>query len=431
MTRLYSLCYRPIFALTWIAAWCLVPFSRKIRAGLLGRRGLVARVKAARLDNPYWFHVASSGELEQCLPLLDRLRAQRPGASIFVSYFSPTAGRALELEKVRREKARLTVPWDYADFSPLDFARSVGPFLSVLSPRAFVAIHREIWPVLTRCCKTRGVPCFLFASFFPPASRANFSRYRHALRDFRFIGTVEEDSARFLARELPGARIDSLGDPRVERVLRRRDMRAVDDSAAPRSPGKIFLAASVWPEDVRALEPAIARMKKDHPGWRLILVPHEPKEAFLAQLEKRLERTGLRSVRWSRQNEIFDENVVVVVDRVGILAELYRTATLVFVGGSFKGRVHNVLEPAAYGRPILTGPFIQNSAEALLLEREDRGLWSSRTSLELADRIASLMSDPPAIARYGRALESYLAEQAGASERYLERLLRELDRSEH
>src|SRR5258708_633977 len=129
--------YDFLYMLALVLSPLALPFSAKLREGFFARLALTARVRRAckGWDSVRWFHFASSGELEQCLPLLEELRKVEKDSKVFLSYFSPTAKRALALEKKRRENAGLPIPWDYADFSPFDLPLFILPLFQILKPK--------------------------------------------------------------------------------------------------------------------------------------------------------------------------------------------------------------------------------------------------------------------------------------------------------
>lgn len=382
---IYPALYRFVLWLGWLAS----PFSEKLRRGLDARRELFARLGAFEWEaiRPIWFHVASAGELEQAIPILDALHAR--GEPIFLSYFSPSAERAVARELDRRA-GKKPIPWLMADYLPHDLKSHTRRAVRVLRPKAFVAIHREIWPRLLRTLAEENVPRFLFAAHFPDA----IGMYRRWLPLFDAIGTTSEVSAEQVRRAAPNLVLSACGDPRIDRVLSRR----LPPSDEP--PRNIVLA-SVWPKDWKALLPSVKVLARDYP---IVVVPHEPHPDFLAKIRADIAAEGLSDAG------------IVLVDKVGFLAEMYRQAAVVFIGGSFTRRVHNTLEPAAYGCTLYTGPLIQNSLEAQ--ELRDYGyLQIVEPGTDFAARVRSLTPERREAVRRG--VSEYLARRGGTVPRYL------------
>ena len=186
---------------------------------------------------------------------------------------------------------------------------------------------------------------------------------------------------------------------------------------------EVLIFASLWPKDFEAVKGALTALLASPTPYRIVLVPHEPKGPFVGKLLQWFEDKNVAAKAWSKWLPCPDETSHLVVDGVGFLAELYRVASAVFVGGSFKGRVHNVIEPAGYGKPVFTGPFIQNSGEAQEMRR-DGILTQVEDGPELAAAISALFKDPAALAERGKKLEAFLHSRDGAGDRYAEILIR-------
>ncbi len=395
-------------------------FSTKVRRGFWGRFGLSRRVRKFRKDDSrqlFWFHVASSGEFEQCLAILDEIKQLRPQARVFLSYFSPTAKVAVELETQRRISSGHGLSWDFADYSPFDFRFCVKRFLKALRPSHFIAIHREIWPALLEECRKQNVHRLLLGMYLPPQSRASMRRLSSWLGYFEHIGTTEKETANFLTALLPRTvPISVTGDPRIERVLKRKAMQKPPPWKGF-FPSKVIILASLWPEDFGQVSDGLIRLLVLNEGWRIVLAPHEPKEAFVTECQKWFTTNAVPGRRWSHWVKSPDLSSHLVVDGVGWLAELYQVATLVFVGGSFHRRVHNVLEPAAYGKPMLTGPYIENSGEAMELWRDNKGLIRVTTPADFSETLLRLATDSHERDCLSVKLGEYLLQRQGASGR--------------
>jgi 3-deoxy-D-manno-octulosonic-acid transferase len=418
---LYSILYGAGLA----AAWAAAPFSRKVRRGLLGRLGVTRRYRAHAKKlgaKPLWFHVASAGELEQCLPILDALKKEAPEKRIFLSYFSPSAESALEREEQRRQTVGLGVSWEASDYSPWDFPALARRALGALDPSDLVVVHRELWPGLLQAASARGVKRHLVATNW--TRDALDGRAQRALSRFSFVGTVRPDTATRLSKWLPGVSVEPLGDPRIDRVLSRKGLakETVWKRELARTP--TLVGASLWDEDFEALKPLLADCLLHHPEWRIVLVPHEPTASRVGHFASFFTSRDAPVKPWSTWNREPQRDAShLVVDGVGWLAELYGAAEVVFVGGSFRKRVHNVLEPAAYGCPILTGPFISASPEACEMAAAGVGLLKAETGEALRAKAAEWLKSAEKREEASKWLEKYLEERQGAGVRYARRLL--------
>lgn len=405
----YSILYSLGFSCVFVCA----PFSKKVRRGLWERIGLVKRVRAYRqrmARGPIWFHVASSGELEQCLPIMDEAKGP-----IFLSFFSPSAKDAIRCEENRRHEANLKVPWGGADYLPFDWNFTVAPFLGALKPACLVIIRREVWLGVLTACRKERISCYLVASYFSPQSKKWLWLYRRGLSLFDEIGTVCEDTTRTI-RSLGLNNVSTLGDPRIERVYFRKRIYSPRKESKWLNSRPLFLLGSIWREDFDAISSALAKFLVEFPIYRLLIAPHEPREPFIRTIQKwgKTHSFSLQLVsKWTDSDASH-----ILLDRVGELAELYQFSRIAFVGGSFHSRVHNVLEPAVYGNPIFTGPFIENSPEAV--EMAYRGdLVSIKNGEALFLELSKIVKDESLWEKRSRGTLAYLASQLGASSRYL------------
>jgi len=406
----------------------LIPFVRKVREGFFKRWGLISRLRKKgdtwdKSDQRYWFHFSSAGEFEQTLPILEKLKEAKPACRIVLTYFSPSATKALASEISRRNKASLLIPWDFADFSPFDLPFKVSSFIDCLKPSAFVAINREIWPEILWQCSKRQIPCYLFAAHFSQKIEKRWNFYRPFAEKLRFIGTVDDHSAHFLKEASSSFLVETLGDPRSERVLGRRSQFQKDTpwkSFFGKNP--LWIGASLWDQDLKVLIPGLVAAKEACPQLRIVIVPHEPSEKRILHWQEILKENGIPVRRWSHWLKAPDSHSPLLIDQVGLLAELYSVASVVFVGGSFKARVHNVLEPIAYACPVITGPQISNSSEAVELSRQGL-LKVVRDSQEFEKTLTELLLSPSTREALSTKSYDFLLSRQGASSRYLKILL--------
>jgi 3-deoxy-D-manno-octulosonic-acid transferase len=277
--------------------------------------------------------------------------------------------------------------------------------------------------VLTREAKARGVRLLLLSATLPAAS----GRLRGASRAllgpaYARLDTVAaispDDAARFERLGVPAERRTVMGDARFDQVWAR--ARAVDRASSLLAPfggfeGATLVAGSTWPEDERHLLPAFATLRKGGRALRLVLVPHEPTPAYLAESERRLDALELAHGRLSSPDAPSAE--VVVVDRVGVLGDLYALADVAYVGGGFgSAGLHSVLEPAAFGAPVLLGPRHANAREAGELVAAG-GAFEVAIAEDAERIVAGLIDVYELRARAGRIARSYVEARLGAGQR--------------
>jgi 3-deoxy-D-manno-octulosonic-acid transferase len=401
-------------------------FDKKLARGLNGRRGLTARLAAwaAAHRDPrrplVWMHAPSVGEGLQAKPVLETLRAEQPEWQLAFTFFSPSA-----------ERLAKNLPVDVADYLPLDRPDDVAAVLDALQPAALVFSKLDVWPELTLAAARRGVKLGLIsATVAPHSSRLRWPtrQWSHpAYRALDRIGTISDDDGRRL--EQLGARPEAIavtGDTRydsvaerAERLDRTREPLARLAAVAPGGGTFTIVAGSTWPADEAVVLPAFADLLVQVPTARLLLAPHEPNPDHLAGIAQRLHELKLpRPVRLS-QLEHAKPGPVIVVDRVGILADLYTLADAAFVGGGFhRAGLHSVLEPAVFGVPITVGPHWEMSRDAgLLLARGGAVALPADARHPLHSQWLVWHHDPAARRKAGDAAKQMVAEGRGAAER--------------
>jgi 3-deoxy-D-manno-octulosonic-acid transferase len=397
----------------------------KLRAGLEGRRGLQARLAVfggAHAGRCVWLHSASVGEYEQARPLAALLGERRPDLAVLQTFFSPSG----------YEYARRLGEAPHIEYLPEDTHAAVTAAVAAVRPQALVFFKFDLWPNLVAAAARARVPILLFDATLQPRSwRSRWparALYRDLYRRLDVVSAVSAaDAARFraLVPEHPGLHAD--GDTRFDQVVRRRRAarRAGVAPALVSTPRPFTLVAgSTWPADEAALLPCWRDVVATGIPSRLILVPHEPTPDHLATAEAALSRLGLESVRYSQLGDACRAGIV-VVDRVGILAELYETGDAAYVGGAFTTGVHSVLEPAIMGIPVLFGPRHDNSPEAGMLL--DAGAARVvRSGVDFTAALRDLVSDAAGRRRMGEQARALVEANLGASERcfrHLERCL--------
>lgn len=424
--RLYTLALR--------AARPLLPLAArgegKLARGIRGRAGVLERMEAwARAhrdpERPLvWFHAPSVGEGLQARAVVEAFRARRPEAQVAYTYFSPSA-----------EAFARTVRADFADYLPVDLPGDVNRALDAVRPSVIAFSKTDVWPVLTREAKARRIRLAVLSGTLPAAS----SRLRGPARAllapaYRRLDAVAaisaDDAGRFGALGVPAERRTVMGDARFDQVWTR--AAAADRDSPLLRPfagfGDVTLVAgSTWPADEERLLPALARLRTAGLPLRLILVPHEPTPAHLARSTALLADAGFSPIQRLSEIEAGAEpGLTVLVDRVGVLGDLYAVADVAYVGGGWgTAGLHSVLEPAAFGVPVLFGPRHANAREAAELIAAGGAVELAEDAIPSA--VAPLLTDPARRRAAGDAARRFVEAGLGAAERgadMIERLLR-------
>jgi 3-deoxy-D-manno-octulosonic-acid transferase len=372
-----SLSYRALVRLGTALAPALARSRPKLGESLSGREGVTDRLRVwadahRDLARPLlWMHASSVGEGLQAEAVLEVVRTSHPEWQIAYTHFSPSA-EAL----ARRQFA------DVADYLPWDRPADVDAALDALLPTALVFSKLDLWPEITTRAAARGSAVGIVAATVSPVSGRLRWPARALLRPgyaaVTLAGAVSsEDAERLAGLGVPRSHIEVTGDPRFDSVVERVRAIAPDEPLLRFGHGAATLVAgSTWAEDERVLLAAFRAVRASRTDARLIVVPHEPTPEHLAQLDAMAAELGLAPP--VRLSAAAGPVPFLVVDCVGVLATLYASARIGFVGGGFGAAgLHSVLEPAACGLPVLFGPRWQSSREAgILIERRGAAVVS-------------------------------------------------------
>ena len=381
------------------------------RRGLRGRYAAFVRQSGKPL---LWMHAPSVGEGLQARPVLELARARLRSAQLAYTYFSPSA-----------ERFARGLDVDFRDVLPFDGTGDVRAALDALAPSTLVFSKLDVWPTLAREASRRGVPLGLVSATLAEGSSRLGGLAGALLRDayarLDRVGAISGDDAERLAGlGVPAARITVTGDTRYDQVWARALAARLDSPLlAPLRNGRpTLVAGSTWPADERHLLEAWSRLHQRHPEARMIVAPHEPTEAHIAPIERWCEREALAGARLGSADAAAAD--VVVVDGVGVLGDLYARADVAFVGGGLHAAgLHSVLEPAAFGSPIVFGPRHANSRDAgLLIEARAAATASDATSLDAM--LEMWLDDETARRSAGEAAREVVRAGLGAAERSFE-----------
>ena len=419
---IYNTLVVPIMFVGFHGARCCNP---KIREGIKGRKNVFSELRnqlqtARRLEKTVWFHFTSVGEFEQAKPLIEAIY---PNTRIVLTFFSPSVAPNAQ-----------SYPYaDAAVYLPLDTPRNAERLIRLIEPTLIVFSKFDIWPNFVWKASKRDIPIIVVAGTLHAESKrlSRFAKpfFRSVHRHIRVHCAISEsDAARFQELCLPTHEVVVTGDTRYEQVYRRATVVEPDAeffSGQGSLKRSILIAGSTYAEDENVLLPAYQLLRENIPDNfpHLILVPHEPTPERIKEIRAHLNREKLVHRCFSELTPEIDLSAtdVLIVDKVGLLARLYALADIAFVGGSFRGSVHNVMEPAAMAKPVIFGPTIQNAREASLLV--DRGgAKLVRTAQQLAGVIEGWLGDEAVRTTAGCIGKQLIAENLGAVDRTLAHL---------
>ncbi len=404
---LYHLLLFPLFlmAMRLGALW-----SGKIRRGLRGKgdwrrlaRGIApGEAGAFRVH----VHAASVGEFEQAKPIIERLRSGNAPMRITASFFSPSG---FEQQK--------SYPWiEGACYLPHDRQGEMSEFLNWFSPDLIIVVRYDLWFEFLRQARLRGIPTVLVCGVlrensarFWPVARSFFRRLYGLLSEIHCVSEADRASFNRLVPEVPTY---VTGDTRYDRVTDRamngpEPSRVISDAVRGRT---VIVAGSTWPRDEELLE-----CLRSERSAALVLVPHEPTAEHVALLRSQF--PGSVTLSQLESDQLHPAGPI-VVDRVGLLLELYRLADIAYVGGGFGDGVHSVLEAAAYGVPVVCGPRVERSRDASEMAGTE-ALRIVHTRSELDETVRGLLRDERSRREAGAAAARFVHERTGAVERII------------
>jgi len=329
-------------------------FSSKMKLFINGRKKSFAVLKEKINPNKkyVWFHVASLGEYEQGLPVMEALKKEQPELGIVLTFFSPSG------YEIRKNN---TIA-DVTLYLPLDTKSNVKRFLDLVKPVQAFFIKYEFWPNYLTELKNRNIPTFLISGifrenqlFFKPYG----GFYREALQAFTHF-FVQNETSKQLLHQLKFNNVTVNGDTRFDRVAQilEKDNR-LDFIEAFKNQTKTIVIGSSWPQDEAFLIPYINEHTQN---VKFIIAPHNIKEEQIQNIKNQLKKSVvLFSEKEGKNLADFD---VFIIDTIGILTKIYSYAEIAYVGGGFGTGIHNILEPATFGVPIIIGPKYQKFQEA-------------------------------------------------------------------
>ena len=387
-------------------------FNKKIKKALSGRYQAISILrKLPKEGKPLlMIHASSLGEFEHVRPLIYRLGEKY---RIVVTFFSPSGF----------EHAKKTWPDEVHVYLPFDLFSLWKKLFKELQPKLLLISKHDIWASQVLAAKRSGVPVFLInASLAEKSSRLNFL-YRFVLQEayqsLNGVFTISEQDAQRFRKYFSVQNVKFIGDTKFDQVLIRKEQALKKDLLeAHWANDSVLVLGSIWPEDFRALQQGLQKLLREFRQLKVIVVPHQPSLNFVQYLSEFFRPFGLKL--FTERASLADQRVI-VVDVVGVLADLYKYAAWAYVGGSFKQGIHNVMEAAVYGIPVMFGPVHENSFEALDLLK-NKGALVIKNNEDFLHFMHKLIKDRSFAEEMGRRTAKYVQSKTGATERILEAL---------
>lgn len=395
----------------------IAPFHRKARLMRMGqwKTNRILREKIDRNAKYIWFHASSLGEFEQGRPMMEQIKASYPEYKILLTFFSPSG------YEVRKNYAGA----DVICYLPFDTPFRVKKFLNLANLVMAIFIKYEFWGNYLGELKKRGIPTYIISAIFRQEQlffQWFGAPYRKMLHCFTHL-FVQDNRSQELLAEYGIENVTVCGDTRFDRVLdvrnQARDLPQVDRFVKQGQNEKTFtlIAGSSWPQDEDIFIPYF----NAHPEMKLIIAPHEIHQEHLTYIESLLKRPSIR-LSEAMQNETFLEGKdCLIVDSFGMLSSIYRYGTIAYIGGGFGAGIHNTLEAAVYGIPVLFGPRYQKFKEARDLIKVGGG-FSVASKDEFDAKMDELLTYPEVLDAVGKSAGEFVSGNAGATQQIMKEI---------
>lgn len=376
-------------------------FNAKAKAWVKGRR----EQRVAVFKKSIWFHFASLGEFEQGRPVLEAVKTQYPGHPVVVSFFSPSG------YEIRKN----TPLADAVYYLPLDTPTNARAFIKAIDPVAVIFTKYEYWYHYFNQLHKQQIPLYVISAIFRP-KQIFFKWYGGLHRKILSMVTqlfVQDENSRQLLSSIHITEVLVSGDTRFDRVY----TNALQPKSLPvikefKSNSPVFIAGSTWPAD----EELLVGLVNQHPNWKFIFAPHEiPNEKVdklmaILPADKTVRFSNIPALQIPLQNY-----QVLVIDNIGMLSSLYQYGEIAYIGGGFGVGIHNTLEAAAFGLPVIFGPNYSRFKEAQDLV-ELQGGFSINDSVQLLEAAKQLMTDDNYRLKASEVAARYVAKGKGATE---------------
>ncbi len=386
--------------------------NKKASQWIKGRRNLFKdlELNIGEANDLLWFHCASLGEFEQGRPVIEAVKRKYPGISILLTFFSPSG---YEIRK-NYEFA------SYVCYLPLDRPGYARKFINIVKPKAVFFVKYEFWFNYLKQLKKKQIPVFLISGLF--REKQHFFRfYGHWFKKHLYIFDhffVQNQYSKELLKNHGITNATTSGDTRFDRVMEIAEkVKKIPNIEVFKDNKKILIAGSTWPPGEDIIIELIN--KTSFKDLKYIIAPHNVSKSHIKSIEKKLEKRSLRFTQLDHTN-IKDVDVI-IVDCIGYLSSLYQYGWIAYIGGGFGKSIHNILEPATFGLPIIFGPQYKKFMEANDLV-ELKGAFPIQGQKQFNALIQSFYAGAEKYDSSSKTVKSYIEKNSGATGKILDYL---------
>ncbi|HAN19093.1 MAG: 3-deoxy-D-manno-octulosonic acid transferase [Bacteroidetes bacterium GWC2_33_15] len=405
--------YRFVIAGYYFLILLSSPFNQKAKLWIRGRKNIFNRIKASvnPNDKTAWFHCASLGEFEQGRPLIEAFREKYPGHKILLTFYSPSG---YEVRK-NYEKA------DYIFYLPLDTPVNAKRFLNIVNPEIVFFIKYEFWYYLIKETGKRGIPLYLVSGIFRE-KQLFFKWYgkpfRLMLENFTHF-FVQNKTSEKLLKSVGINNTTITGDTRFDRVFSIAQQSKILPLAERfKQNNRVLILGSSWQPDE---EIVLTYYNQNKNLFKLIIAPHEIENENINRIIKSV-LPGKKVLKYSEANESNIELAdILIIDSIGLLSSLYKYGDIAYIGGGFGKGIHNILEAATFGLPVVFGPNYKKFQEAVDLI-EQGGAFTISDYTDFKNILDNTLSNPEKLKRTGKVSSDYVEYNKGATFKILNTL---------
>ena len=406
--------YRLFLLFYPILAKLISPFNEKAKYWVEGQQKVwdEINVLSSQIKGPIiWVHCASYGEFEQGFPIITGLKKTYPTHQIWVTFFSPSG----YLHRKNHPEV------DFVSYLPLDSPSAATKWMEMVQPKCIVFIKYEFWYYYLKLAALHKIPTFLAAAIFRPDQiffKFYGGFYRSMLQLFTGILVQDVHSKNLIAPLLKDTHLHVSGDTRFDRVLDIATAKNSIDWLSKLADGKIIVAGSTWEDDHKIIGSVSEKCDQlEQCNW--IIVPHNVDVASIKSCRSYFKNSICLS-KWLAKSNSMEKPMVLIVDQIGLLSQLYQYAHIAYIGGGFtKDGIHNVLEAAVFGKPVVWGPNDSKYQEAIGLRKVHGGIQIKDAST-LNGTIHKLLSNANFYNTTGDAALKYVQEHAGATQKTID-----------
>ena len=383
-------------------------WNNKALLWIKGRKNIFETIRMNFSHNPQtiWMHCASLGEFEQGRPVIEKIKEDYPDYSIVITFFSPSG---YEIEKKFKGA-------DNIFYLPMDSASNAKKFIALIKPKLVLWVKYEYWHYYLLELKKKNIPTLLISGSFredQPFFKWYGNFWKQMLNCFTYY-FIQNENSKFLLEKINIKNVTVSGDTRFDRVITIAEN--FDDVPLIKEfcgNSKVIVAGSTWEDD----EVELTHHTKTNTNIKFIIAPHEIDKENLTYVKKEFKG----SIFYSDLNETNMQNAnTIIIDNIGMLSRLYKYADITYVGGGFgDDGLHNILEAAVYGKPVIFGPEFEKNFEAQELIECGGGI-TIRNALELEKVLNDLLNNSEELKRRSEAAKNYVYDNAGATKKIME-----------